>query len=47
MSLPTSKTSPPDQTYISNDDRWRMFFFKAANVNFGRNQEFAPELFKI
>jgi ornithine lipid ester-linked acyl 2-hydroxylase len=37
----------PDQTYISNDDRWRMFFFKAANVNFGRNQEFAPELFKI
>lgn len=37
----------PDQTYISNDDRWRMFFFKAAGVNFGRNQDFAPETFKI
>jgi len=37
----------PDQTYISNDDKWRMFFFKAAGVNFGRNQEFAPETFKI
>ena len=37
----------PDQTYISNDDKWRMFFFKAAGVNFGRNQDFAPETFKI
>ena len=37
----------PDQVYISNDDKWRMFFFKAAGVNFGRNQEFAPETFKI
>jgi beta-hydroxylase len=24
-----------------------MFFFKAAGVNFGRNQDFAPETFKI
>jgi beta-hydroxylase len=37
----------PDQTYISNDDKWRMFFFKAAGVNFGRNKQFAPETFKI
>jgi ornithine lipid ester-linked acyl 2-hydroxylase len=37
----------PDQTYISNDDKWRMFFFKAAGVSFGRNQNFAPETFKI
>lgn len=37
----------PDQTYISNDDKWRMFFFKAAGVNFKRNQSFAPETFKI
>jgi beta-hydroxylase len=37
----------PDQTYISNDDKWRMFFFKAANVNFGRNQQFAPKTFEI
>ena len=37
----------PDQTYISNDDKWRMFFFKAANVNFKRNQAFAPKTFEI
>ena len=37
----------PDQVYISNDDKWRMFFFKAAGVNFGKNQAFAPETFKI
>lgn len=37
----------PDQTYISNDDKWRMFFFKAAGVNFGRNQDFAPKTFAI
>jgi beta-hydroxylase len=37
----------PDQTYISNDDKWRMFFFKAAGVNFRRNQTFAPKTFKI
>mgnify|MGYP007090471512 CR=1 FL=1 len=24
----------PDQLYISNDDKWRLFFFKAANINF-------------
>jgi len=32
----------PDQVYISNDDKWRMFFFKAAGVNFKRNQKLAP-----
>jgi beta-hydroxylase len=37
----------PDQTYISNDDKWRMFFFKAAGVNFGRNQQFAPKTFEV
>jgi ornithine lipid ester-linked acyl 2-hydroxylase len=37
----------PDQIYISNDDKWRMFFFKAAGISFGRNQNFAPETFKI
>lgn len=37
----------PDQTYISNDDRWRMFFFKAAGVNFGRNKQFAPKTMAI
>lgn len=41
------QTISPDQIYISNDDKWRMFFFKAAGVNFERNQNFAPETFKI
>jgi len=41
------QTISPDQIYISNDDKWRMFFFKAAGVNFGRNQDFAPKTFKI
>jgi beta-hydroxylase len=37
----------PDQTYISNDDRWRMFFFKAAGVNFGRNKDLAPKTMAV
>jgi ornithine lipid ester-linked acyl 2-hydroxylase len=35
----------PDQTYISNDDRWRMFFFKAANVNFRSQPRVCPQSF--
>lgn len=37
----------PDQIYISNDDKWRMFFFKAATVNFKRNQALAPRTMAI
>lgn len=37
----------PDQIYISNDDKWRMFFFKAAGINFHRNQAFAPKTLAI
>lgn len=34
-------TISPDQTYISNDEKWKMFFLKAGNVRFQRNcQEF-------
>ena len=27
----------PDQTYISNDDKWRLFFLKGAGIWFKRN----------
>jgi len=37
----------PDQIYISNDDKWRMFFFKAAGVNFKQNQKLAPKTISI
>ena len=37
----------PDQTYISNDDRWRMFFFKAAGVSFGKNKQLCPVAMSI
>jgi len=36
-----------NQTYISNDDKWRMFFFKAAGVKFKRNRQFAPKTMAI
>jgi len=41
------QTISPDQTYISNDDKWRMFFFKGAGINFKRNQSFAPMTMEI
>jgi len=35
------QTISPDQIYISNDDKWKMFFLKAGNHRFERNcQEF-------
>lgn len=37
----------PDQLYISNDDKWRLFFFKAANINFKKNQKLAPKTMEI
>ena len=37
----------PAQTYISNDDKWRLFFFKAANINFKKNQKLAPKTMEI
>jgi ornithine lipid ester-linked acyl 2-hydroxylase len=32
----------PDQTYISNDDKWRMFFFKAAACELWTQPELCP-----
>ena len=37
----------PDQTYISNDDRWRMFFLKGAGVTFKRNAAHFPTLMSV
>mgnify|MGYP003633858933 FL=1 len=32
----------PDQIYISNDDKWKMFFLKAGTVRFDRNCQECP-----
>ena len=37
----------PDQIYISNDDKWKMFFLKAGKVKFERNCQEFPETMKI
>jgi aspartyl/asparaginyl beta-hydroxylase (cupin superfamily) len=37
----------PDQIYISNDDKWKMFFLKAGKVRFERNCQEFPETMKI
>ena len=33
----------PDQTHLSNDDRWKMFFLKAANIKFEKNLNMMPK----
>jgi aspartyl/asparaginyl beta-hydroxylase (cupin superfamily) len=37
----------PDQLYISDDDRWKMFFLKAGKVRFERNCQEFPETMRI
>tara|TARA_X000000368_G_C23012438_1_gene704128 strand:- start:941 stop:1657 length:717 start_codon:yes stop_codon:yes gene_type:complete len=37
----------PDQIYISNDDKWKMFFLKAGKIRFERNCQEFPETMKI
>jgi len=37
----------PDQTYISNDDKWRMFFLKGAGITFKKNASNFPALMNI
>ena len=37
----------PDQVYISNDDKWKMFFLKAGTVRFNRNCEECPKTMSI
>ena len=33
----------PDQTHLSNDDRWKMFFLKAPNIKFEKNLNMMPK----
>mgnify|MGYP003653709013 FL=1 len=37
----------PDQIYISNDDRWKMFFLKAGTYRFKRNCKQVPKTMEI
>jgi beta-hydroxylase len=36
-----------DQLYISNDDKWRLFFLKSVNVRFENNCDQMPETMKL
>tara|TARA_A100000164_G_scaffold375129_1_gene409483 strand:+ start:364 stop:1212 length:849 start_codon:yes stop_codon:yes gene_type:complete len=33
----------PDQLHLSNDDRWKLFFLKAANIRFEKNLAMMPK----
>mgnify|MGYP003631708978 FL=1 len=37
----------PDQLYISNDDKWKMFFLKAGTVKFKKNCKQFPKTIKV
>jgi len=37
----------PDQVYISNDEKWKMFFLKAGTYRFKRNCEQVPKTMEI
>ena len=37
----------PDQIYISNDDKWKMFFLKAGKIRFEKNCEQFPKTMEI
>jgi len=37
----------PDQTFISNDDKWKMFFLKAGTVRFKKNCAQVPKTMAI
>ncbi len=45
--FPLFQDISPEQVYISNDDKWRMFFLKANNVRFDRNCELFPKTMEI
>ncbi len=45
--MPPFHLISPDQTYISSDDKWKMFFLKAGNLRFERNCQEFPETMRI
>jgi len=45
--FPLFQDISPEQTYISDDDKWRMFFLKANNVRFERNCELFPKTMEV
>ena len=44
--FPLFQDISPEQVYISNDDKWKMFFLKSNNIRFKRNCEQFPETMK-
>ena len=45
--LPSFQDISPDQIYISQDDKWKMFFLKTGKLRFDRNCQEFPETMKI
>lgn len=44
--FPLFQNISPEQVYISNDDKWKMFFLKSNNIRFEKNCEQFPETMK-
>jgi len=44
--FPLFQDISPEQVYISNDDKWKMFFLKSNNIRFEKNCEQFPETMK-
>lgn len=45
--FPVFQDISPEQIYISNDDKWKMFFLKSMNTYFEKNCELFPETIKV
>ena len=45
--FPVFQHISPDQLYVSDDDKWKMFFLKGGNIRFERNCEQFPVTMNI
>ena len=41
------QTMSPDQEHLSNDDKWKFFFLKCANIKFRKNVALMPQTMAI
>jgi len=45
--FPLFQDISPEQVYISNDDKWKMFFLRAGTIDFKKNCEQFPKTMEI
>jgi len=45
--FPVFQSISPEQVYISDDDKWKMFFLKSMGIRFKRNCELFPETMRV